>query len=81
MAKCRESNREKARQTTRLWQINNANKVNDYFNQRRADKLNRTPSWLSEDQRNEIQEFYEMAKALENIFLEATCRSYCSIKR
>ena len=68
MAKCRESNREKARQTTRVWQINNPDKVNAYFNQRRADKLNRTPSWLSEDQRNEIQEFYEMAKALENIF-------------
>jgi 5-methylcytosine-specific restriction endonuclease McrA len=67
-AKYRESNREKAKIATRQWQLNNPAKVVAYTAKRRSLKLQQTPKWLTEEQIQEIEEFFVMAKELENIF-------------
>jgi len=65
MAKCRERNREKARKTTREWQIANPSKVNTYFAKHRATKLQATPDWLTNKHHLQIEGFYLLAKEME----------------
>ena len=70
MEKCRERNREKARKTTREWQIANPGKVNTYFAKRRATKLRATPTWLTKENHLQIEGFYLLAKEMEKQFGE-----------
>ena len=65
---CRERNREKAKQYTKNWQKENPEKVNAYAMQRRTAKLQRMPPWLTDAQKQEIEDFYFAAKELEKIF-------------
>jgi hypothetical protein len=50
------------------WQKLNPDKVCASASRRRVAKLNRTPNWLTVDHKNEINDFYSMAKQLESIF-------------
>lgn len=42
--------------------------VNATAAKRRSAKLQRTPKWLTNEQHNQIKEFYKMAKELETVF-------------
>lgn len=61
--KWRESNLDKARECRRQWREANPDKINALNAKRRAAKLQRTPSWLTKDQLNEIETFYTAALA------------------
>ena len=65
MAKCRERNRDKARQTTKLWQKANKAKVCAYTRNRQATKLKRTPNWLTTEHYLQMEGFYLLAKEME----------------
>jgi 5-methylcytosine-specific restriction endonuclease McrA len=47
------------------WIGNNKHKIVFYANKRRTAKLNAAPSWLTEKQYKEIEEFYVLAKELQ----------------
>lgn len=57
-------NREKHKISTDNWAKRNAPKVAARFAQRRAQKRNATPHWLTAIQRAQIHEFYEVAAAI-----------------
>lgn len=50
------------------WRKNNMGYVISKNAERHAAKLYRTPKWLTKEQKQEIQEFYKMAKELQKIF-------------
>ena len=50
------------------WRRNNKDVVNSWTAKRNANKLQRTPSWLTKEHLEEIKEFYVMAKELEDVF-------------
>lgn len=50
------------------WRQKNKGAVNSWTAKRYLAKLNRTPRWLTNEQLNEIEEFYKMAKELEGVF-------------
>jgi hypothetical protein len=50
------------------WRKNNMDYVISKNAERHAAKLHRTPKWLTKEQKQEIQEFYKMAKELQKIF-------------
>lgn len=56
------------KQVASAWQKRNSSAVNANTRKYQASRINRTPSWLSEEQLNELKEFYNMAKELESIF-------------
>jgi 5-methylcytosine-specific restriction endonuclease McrA len=62
------SNNKKHSATTSRYAKRNQEKVNFWQAKYRADKLQRTPKWLTEEQHLEINKFYKMAKELEKVF-------------
>lgn len=64
----RENHKKQRNTQTSEWKRNNKAQVNFLNNTRYAVKLQRTPSWLSEEQLSEIKDFYAMAQDLEKIF-------------
>lgn len=82
-AKYREENREKIseygaaryrkikdshNEAMKLWRQENLDKMCAYQAKRRATELERTPKWLSQEQLEEIQEWYHAARELSKIF-------------
>lgn len=69
---CRNSykhkNKHKFQDSKNQWKKDNKYYVNAINAKRRADKVQRTPLWLSKTDHNKIQEFYSMAKELETVF-------------
>jgi len=50
------------------WALNNKDKRRAHRSKRRAIELNATPLWLIDQDYKDIQDFYTMAKELENVF-------------
>ena len=57
-----EANAEKKRETVRKYQQANPDKVNANGAKRRAAKLQRTPPWLTQDELEDISDFYAIAR-------------------
>src|SRR6056300_394141 len=60
-------NREKRREDTKRWRLLNSDKHAAKQKRREAAKINRTPSWLSKTQNNQIDEMYWLAADLKAI--------------
>lgn len=60
-------NREKRREDTKRWRLLNSDKHASKQKKREAAKINRTPSWLSKTQNNQIDEMYWLAADLKAI--------------
>lgn len=58
----RDANIEKVREANRKSKQKNKARVLATNNKRRAEKINRTPSWLSEDDINEMKKIYDIAQ-------------------
>lgn len=56
-----EKNRERIRETASRWQRNNKGKVNANTAARHTAKMNRTPSWLSSEEKERIKCYYQLA--------------------
>ena len=56
------ANKEKRKAIQKTWRESNKEKVNVWTANRRAAKLNRTPSWLTEEDLGKIKEFYKEAQ-------------------
>jgi hypothetical protein len=63
-AEYRAKNVDKKRQVWKEWSINNKEKILANNAKRRAGRLQRTPSWLTADQLQQIEWFYAEAKRL-----------------
>lgn len=63
--KSREKNLQSTRDSRKAWRLANPAKVNSLTAEYRADKLQATPPWLSDSQRQEIESAYQMAKELQ----------------
>lgn len=61
----REQNPEKIKQIRKNWAMNNQDKVLANIAKRRAAKMQRTPSWLTEEHRKQIEDIYREAKMRE----------------
>jgi hypothetical protein len=57
-----QNNKDKKAKNYKNWQVNNRAKVNSYNSYRRALELQATPSWLTEEQLNQIESFYWLSK-------------------
>lgn len=57
-----ENKKIKQREYHKKWSKNNTNKLTAKQAKRQAEKLNRTPKWLTKDQLDEIEDFYIIAK-------------------
>ena len=66
--KWRLANKDKQKEYTSKSKIKNSARVNATNNKRRADKLNRTPKWLTKDDLWLIKEAYELAALRSKIF-------------
>ncbi len=60
-----EKNKEKRNAYAKQWRIFNQEKLNAQTARRRAARIQRTPAWLTDDQRQMIENFYFQAKMLE----------------
>ena len=60
-------NKKRHAYTANKWRTNNGDKCRDYCAKRRAAKLNRTPKWLTDIDKKEIQSFYTKALELERL--------------
>jgi hypothetical protein len=58
------NNRSAVREMGRRWKKSNRHKVASYVRKRQAAKLQRTPSWLNENQLREIESYYWLAADL-----------------
>jgi hypothetical protein len=58
----REANRERVRETAKRWRQNNKGKKNADTAKRFAAKMQRTPKWLSKDQKLRIVCYYQVAQ-------------------
>jgi hypothetical protein len=67
-AQWRKTNKDKKAEQSKSWRENNRAEYNALQAKRRAIKLQATPNWLTKEQRQEIVEFYKMAKELEKVF-------------
>ena len=63
----RDTNKEQVRLSQKKYRENNKHKVLSKNAKRRADKLERTPDWLTKEHLEEIENFYWLAKDLEQI--------------
>lgn len=63
----RKANPEKAKTSVANWNKLNRDKVTLYIAKRRATKRNATPSWLTQEQLNQIANMYWLAKDLEAV--------------
>lgn len=63
--KSRDKNPETTKASRRKWQQANAGVTNSYTAEYRASKLQATPKWLTEEQRQEMVAVYELAKELQ----------------
>ncbi len=61
----REENREQLKRKNRQWQLANPARVREKARRYQASRRGATPTWLSAIQLAQIQEFYEIAEALE----------------
>lgn len=61
----REENREQLKLKNRQWQLANPARVREKARRYQASRQHATPAWLSAIQLAQIQEFYEIAEALE----------------
>lgn len=59
------ANKDKHAEYTKDWKSRNVGKVREHTRTRQAAILQRTPPWLTEDQRKQIQSIYEEAHSLE----------------
>jgi hypothetical protein len=61
----REKNKEKIKQLQKNWAMNNQDKIIANIAKRRAAKMQRTPNWLTEEHRKQIEHIYLEAKMRE----------------
>tara|TARA_R110000868_G_scaffold215154_1_gene465247 strand:- start:550 stop:1185 length:636 start_codon:yes stop_codon:yes gene_type:complete len=61
----REQNRDASRRASKNWALNNQDKVIANIAKRRAAKMQRTPNWLTEEHRKQIEDIYREAKMRE----------------
>ena len=66
--KWRVANKDKQKEYARKSRTNNSARVNAANNKRRADKLNRTPKWLTKDDLWLIKEAYELSALRTKLF-------------
>jgi hypothetical protein len=66
--KWRLANKDKQKEYAKKCRINNSARVNANVNKRRADKLNRTPKWLTKDDLWLIKEAYELSVLRTKLF-------------
>jgi hypothetical protein len=66
-------NHEQTLQTLKKYRDNNKPIRTALQSKRRASELQRTPKWLTQDELNDIKEFYIMAKELEAVFPWKQC--------
>lgn len=67
-ASYRQKNKQQLNTNQKKWRENNKGKKNADTALRFAVKMQRTPKWLTKEQKQSIKEFYVMAKELEKIF-------------
>ncbi len=65
--KYRDKNKTKKAQYIKQWKINNSGTVTSWAAKRRANKLNATPSWLTEEQLRDIKLFYAKSTQLQQV--------------
>ena len=64
----RANNKKEIKVRVARWQKENLDKCAFYNSKRRAAQAQATPTWLTKEHLNLIQEFYSMAKELESVF-------------
>lgn len=69
----RKNNKKTLNENQKRWRKNNRGKKNADTALRHAAKMQRTPKWLTKEQKQEIKQFYVMASELENIFPWEQC--------
>ena len=57
-----EKNKDKKSKNYKNWQVNNRAKVNSYNSLRRALELKATPSWLTNEQKSQLDSIYWLAR-------------------
>jgi hypothetical protein len=57
-----QANKDKKSKNYKNWQVNNRAKVNSYNSYRRALELKATPSWLTNEQKSQIDSIYWLAR-------------------
>jgi hypothetical protein len=65
--------KETLRENAKRWRQNNKGKKNADTALRFASKMQRTPKWLTKEQKQQIKDFYVMAADLEKIFPWMQC--------
>lgn len=72
-ANYREKNKKQINANQKRWRENNKGKKNADTALRFAAKMQRTPKWLTKEQKQEIKQFYVMASELEKVFPWTQC--------
>lgn len=62
-----EKNKERHKATMKAWDEANSSKRNAIVAKRKAKKLQATPTWLTQEQLNQIERYYQVAKWVESI--------------
>jgi len=63
-----EETKKRKAQFNKDWKKNNIDKVNSLTAIRRGAKLNRTPGWLTKEQKRDMRRMYALAKKFEKLF-------------
>lgn len=61
-------NKERHNAHNKKYRQNNKGTVNSFTAKRHASKLQRTPKWLTKEQKNDIKFYYQAAKYFSNLF-------------
>ncbi len=69
----RNKNKQKINASQKKWRNNNKGKKNADNSFRNASQLQRTPKWLTKEQKQEIKQFYVMASELKEVFPWTQC--------